>query len=402
MAHMNTILVLRDLAPKEVRSAGKALPNGLRSLSKPTVEVATRKSLNPRTLSIDKTILATAPVMMLKAYRPSASPVTTPPDSNWGLDAIGVRFSPYTGADVRVAIVDSGIDAKHPSFRHIKITPKDFSEDGPGDSSGHGTHCAGIIFGGDHQGRRIGIARDVRDVLDAKVFGRSGSCNSPQLVNAILWAAFDKQAAIVSLSLGFDFTGMVRSLHEDDNLPLDLATSRALDAYRANLRLFDTLVNLIDTQQMFGLHTILVAAAGNESTSAYRVSVSPPAIAKGIISVGAVGLKWPAESARKSLLQVADFSNTGPTLVAPGVDIVSAQSRDHDPDDPFCTMSGTSMATPHVAGVAALWAQKLAAEKSLSTELLIKRITTSASQTKFHKSCDQRDYGAGLIQAPKN
>ena len=114
------------------------------------------------------------------------------------------------------------------------------------------------------------------------------------------------------------------------------------------MRLFDRLAALVEARAARGRGALLVAASGNESRRRddprFTVATGPPAAADGFISVGAVSQD----------LAVAPFSNTGCLLAAPGVGILSAKLGGG-----LVSMSGTSMATPHVAGVMALWTQKL-------------------------------------------
>ena len=157
------------------------------------------------------------------------------------------------------------------------------------------------------------------------------------------------------MSLGMDFPGMVKRL-ADRGFPVDLATSKALEAYRGNIDLFAALAELARARgAMFGNATLLIGAAGNESKRGrhpdHEIAVAPPATARGFVSVGALGRSTDG-------LTVADFSNTRPRISGPGVGIRSARTGGG-----LTAMNGTSMATPHVAGVAALWASKMLASR---------------------------------------
>jgi hypothetical protein len=192
------------------------------------------------------------------------------------------------------------------------------------------------------------------------------------------------------MSLGIDFPGLV-DRWVGQGLAVQAATSRALAAYRDNLHLFGQIAGLFRNTGPSGRAALAIAATGNESqrqaAKPYTIDVSPPAAADGFIAVGALGRtpdgQW----------DVARFSNTGAKVVAPGVDIVSAKAGGG-----VVTKSGTSMATPHVAGVAALWAERmLTPGRPLDIGLLSSRITGNAVEL---LEFDQVDVGAGLVRAP--
>src|SRR5690606_35237640 len=99
-------------------------------------------------------------------------------------------------------------------------------------------------------------------------------------------------AQVISMSVEFDFPGSVKR-RIDQGWPADLATSVALEAYRANLRMFDALLQMIASREPFGTGTVVVAAAGNgsrrQSNPAHEIGVALPAAAEGVVSVAALG-----------------------------------------------------------------------------------------------------------------
>jgi subtilisin family serine protease len=346
-------------------------------------------------LKRDTSILAVAPVMPVRLIRPvreRKNRQAANADAAWGISAVRADVSPFTGEGIVAAVLDTGIDPKHPAFAGVKLTRKNFTSESADDVDGHGTHCAGTIFGRDVQGTQIGVARGISHAVIGKVIGAGGG-SSDKIVAAMQWAA-QSGAHIISMSLGIDFPGAVKELVEQ-GWPVDLATSAALDGYRANVLLFERLASLMRTHALFGQATLIVAAAGNESqrtvNEAYEIGVSPPAVSEGIISVAAL------EQSAGDKFTVAPFSNVGATLAGPGVNIVSARLGGG-----LESLSGTSMATPHVAGVAALWGEALIKDKKpLDPEEWTARVIASATSKKIAAGNEYADVGAGLVQAPQ-
>ncbi|WP_246002475.1 S8 family peptidase [Allorhizocola rhizosphaerae] len=235
----------------------------------------------------------------------------------------------YTGRGVTVAVVDTGADFGHPDLAGQVVERADFTvKDGDAvDRHGHGTHVAATIAGtgAASAGRRKGVAPDAKLAV-AKVLGDDGSGTDSQVIAGMEWAA--ARAKVVNVSLG----GWEES---DGTDPL----SQAVDALTAKHG------------------TLFVVAAGNSGDD----WITGPAAAKEALTVGAVDRDD----------RLAEFSSRGPVmntraakpeLVAPGVDIIAARAQGTAMgtviDGHYTSASGTSMATPHAAGGAAILAQR--------------------------------------------
>ncbi len=373
----------------------RELDTGVLSLAKalPAISTDTLPEHVVAELKSDPQVHLVVPTMPTRLISPVESKLAGPTAliANWGINAVRADKSRYDGHGATVAVLDTGIDRDHPAFAGMTLVEKDFSDHGNGDRHGHGTHCAGTIFGRDEARQRMGVARGVERALIAKVLGDDGAGQSEMIFHALNWA-MEERADIISMSLGFDFPGMVSRL-TGEGWPLDLATSTALEAYGGNLRMFDAIMAVLKAQAAFGVAPLVIAAAGNESRRAikreYRIATSLPAAADDVISVAAIGRSG-------SKYAVADFSNIQAQLAAPGVDITSAW-----PGGGLRTISGTSMACPHVAGVAALWWQFLQqAGIKPTARNVAARLISNARRNVFVANTDEADVGQGLVTAP--
>lgn len=395
---VNDYVILKNIAAAPLGEPGfntRGFSTGAEAIAaEPKVEAATLTRAEVVDAARDPTVRAIAPVMPIKLIEPlAASDVAADAlaaANTWGVEAVQAHTSPFDGAGVTVAVLDTGIDRSHPAFAGVDIVEQDFSGDGNGDQQGHGTHCAGTIFGRDVAGKRIGVARGVTRALIGKVLGNNGGGGSAMLFDGIQWAS-RQGANVISMSLGFDFPGFVaRAVQGGMNAAA--ATSAALEAYRANLRMFDTLMELIANSTPFNKGCVVVAATGNESQRPqFEIAISMPAAADGIIGVGAV--------ARGASFAIAPFSNTFPQVVGPGVDVLSARANS---GGQLVSFSGTSMATPHAAGVAALWWQARSSVANNATATAVKAAMVSSARPKvFPAGQDPACTGFGMVTAPQ-
>ena len=384
-------VILRRLEGKRLKMRGKGVtPSMPITPSSPVaVEFENLTVRGATEVAHRKGVEAVAPVIPMKLIAPMAVDPAAK-GSTWGVNAVGADTSPFSGDGVIIAVLDTGIDTTHAAFAGVKLIRKNFTSESDEDLHGHGTHCAGTIFGRPVDGTRIGIAPGVTTAVIGKVLGEGGG-GSDVLLAAIEWA-LQNGAQVISMSLGIDFPGFVAAL-EQRGVPTELATSMALEGYRANILLFERLASLVQARSAFMEPCVLVAAAGNESrrdeNPDFQIAVSPPAAAEGIVSVAALGSDLQG-------LTIASFSNVGARLSAPGVSVLSAKRGGG-----LITMSGTSMATPHVAGVAALWAQKLRSLGQFTGRLFMDRLVGSATMTGLKPGFDPADVGAGIVRAPQ-
>lgn len=378
----------------------EAIPGETAGLS---FEVNTLTSSERARIEKHTDTLAVAPSVPVSLINPANRPLSgelpalpSPPPGEstaWGIRAVKADTSPFTGQGVIVAVLDSGIDRQHPAFAGLEIEARDFTgNDNPHDVNGHGTHCAGTIFGRDIDGYRIGIARGIRKALIGKVLDNDGHGDTEDLIEAILWAS-QEGASVISMSLGIDFPGLIGRWTRF-GFPPELAASRALVAYRENIRLFDKLSQFITQFSPRGITPVLIAASGNESrrnlNRHFVIAASPPAAAEGFVSVGAL-----RESPNG--FEIADFSNTSPIVVAPGVGIISARTGGG-----LTTLDGTSMAAPHVAGVAALWAEKIQRVRTRGMVTSIRQtLINAANLNQIAIGTNEEDFGFGLVTAPQ-
>jgi subtilisin family serine protease len=283
--------------------------------------------------------------------------------TTWGLQVTGVADldTSISGIGIKVAVLDTGLDLTHPDFQNRKIVSKSFVEDDVQDVDGHGTHCAGTACGSlnPSESPRYGVAYDA-ELYVGKVFpnDKNSSATDADIVQAMEWA-IASGCQIISMSLGY-------GVEPGDTY------SRVYEAVG---------------RRALNRGTLIIAAAGNGSKRSQGdiAPVGGPANCPSIMAVAAVAPD----------LQIAEFScgAINPeggeiNIAAPGVDVYSSipmpQKYERKP--------GTSMAAPHVAGIAALTAQVT----GLRGQELWDVIIENAQDIKL----PVQDVGAGLVQAP--
>ncbi|MGX1488153.1 subtilisin family serine protease [Streptomyces tendae] len=302
------------------------------------------KTLNPGGGKPDTARTAVTPRILLDARVEAALDRSTAQ-----INAPAAWKAGYEGQGVKVAVLDTGADARHPDLAGRIAVAKDFSGSGnTGDHFGHGTHVASIVggTGAASGGTRKGVAPKA-ELLIGKVLDDDGYGSESGVIDGMEWAV-DADAKVVNMSLGADG-------HADGTDPM----SQALNTLTASTG------------------TLFVVAAGN--TGPGQTTIGTPGAADAALTVGAVD--------RDDSL--ASFSSRGPRygdgavkpdVTAPGVGIVAARASGTTLGDPvdshYVSLSGTSMATPHVAGAAALLLQQ---HPNWSAQELKDALTSTAS-----------------------
>jgi hypothetical protein len=264
--------------------------------------------------------------------------------ATWGLCACLVPPSSRHGLGIKVAVLDTGMDLGHPDFAGRSVVSQSFVGQPVQDLHSHGTHCIGTACGPKAPvgtTPRYGIAYRA-PIFVGKVLSNSGSGSTGSILAGINWAIANR-CAVISMSLGAQ-------------TPVQAAYTAAGAAALSN-----------------GL--LIVAAAGNANQPTGAPANSPT-----IMAVASLD----------NNLRRSSFSNFGKIeIAAPGRDVFSSVPR----PTRYGTKTGTSMATPHVAGCAALWAQSAASLRGMA---LWRKLQATARPL----SEPQSRVGKGLVQAP--
>ena len=264
--------------------------------------------------------------------------------ATWGLIRCKVPPSVRSGVGIRVAVLDTGMDLGHPDFVGRSFVTASFVGQPVQDLHSHGTHCIGTSCGPKSPPGatpRYGIAYRA-PIFVGKVLSNSGSGSTAGVLAGINWAIANK-CVVISMSLG-------------SQSPVQAAYTAAGASALAK-------------------GCLIVAAAGNAASNTGAPANSPT-----IFSVASLDPN----------LTPSAFSNFGKIeIAAPGRDVFSSVPR----PTRYGIKSGTSMATPHVAGCAALWAET---SPTLRGILLWRKLQATARHLNFPVA----RVGAGLVQAP--
>lgn len=280
------------------------------------------------------------------------------PQFTWGLQATRAHLSAATGAGIRIAVLDTGFDLAHPDFAGRQVISATFVGQPVQDLHGHGTHCIGTALG-DRQraggARRYGCARQ-GVILAGKVLSNAGSGSDGGILSGINWA-ISNGARVISMSLGSPV--VVGTPHKT---AYENAGRAALNA-----------------------GSIIIAAAGNSGTHPQQFPVGSPANAPSIMAVAALD-----QSLRRATFSCRAANPNGGevNIAAPGVGVFSSYKM----PTRYAVLNGTSMATPHVAGIAAMWSQRTGERGTALWQRLL-ATSRNISQPASH-------IGRGLVQAP--
>ena len=279
----------------------------------------------------------------------------------WALTALKAESVQKSakGSGVTVAVIDTGVKASHTDLATV-LSGTDFvaPDSNANDENGHGTHVAGIIAATYNNKKGIAGMAPKAKILPVRVLDKNGNGTSANVAKGVLYAV-SKGAKVINLSLG------------------TTANSPALQAAVA---------------EAISKNVLVVAAAGNRGCTATGSPTEYPAAMPGVVGVGAVD---------KSLKK-ASFSSCGSwvDVSAPGASVISTTIRSSiglgcSASTDYCTLNGTSFATPHVAAAAALAIEK----RGWSQATIASKLETSS--TDLSTVGKDTNTGAGFLNPTK-
>ncbi|MFE9882226.1 S8 family serine peptidase [Streptomyces sp. NPDC005784] len=325
-AHTDTLpLIATYQNSVNVASSAPAAPRGAeRGLSLPTVDGVALKAGKDTAATFwqDITNTRSRSASTLKKLWLDGKVEATLDRSTAQVHAPEAWAAGYDGKGTKVAVLDTGVDAEHPDLVGRVAASENFTNSKTTDDQvGHGTHTASTVGGSGaaSDGRKKGVAPGT-SLLIGKVLNDQGYGQDSWIIAGMQWAV-DQQADVVSMSLGSPAIG-------------DCADPVAQAAQQLSQN----------------THTLFVIAAGNAGSG--TETVSSPGCVPGVLTVGAVD-RDDTTAQFSSRGPVAVTHTLKPEIAAPGVDISAANAGGRGVYA-YRTMSGTSMATPHVAGAAAV------------------------------------------------
>lgn len=340
----------------DVRNEARIIGNGIAVVPQSVAPAAAIANM----LDAEADVAEARPEFYLYAIdSPPAVADTT--ERTWGVDAVGALASAASGLGIKIAVLDTGFATAHPDFVGRTIVTQSFVEGQTvEDGNGHGTHCIGTAAGplGGGNVPRYGIAYEA-DIYAVKVLSNEGFGAESDIIDGIFWAV-SEACEVISMSLG-------RAVQpgERPSVAYERAGRAALDK-----------------------GCLIIAAAGNNSARdfGFIAPVGAPANSASIMAVAAIDPQF----------GIARFSCGGINagggeidIAGPGVGVFSSWPLPRT----YHTIGGTSMACPHVAGIAALYA---------SSDPTLRGVALWDALVRTVRPLDlpPRDVGAGLVQAP--
>ncbi|OLF05327.1 hypothetical protein BLA60_36465 [Actinophytocola xinjiangensis] len=378
-AHSDAIPLIVEYAPSRARAATAAVPPG--ATAEHTLESINARSLREAKDSAREfwtavsgsgadrdaaTGMATAAAASVEKIWLNRKARVSLTESVPQVGAPDAWAAGYDGTGTTVAVLDTGIDDTHPDLDGGKVVAaQNFTADPDAvDRHGHGTHVASIVAGSGegNPANRRGVAPGAK-LISAKVLDAGGSGDFAGIIEGLEWAAA-QGADVANMSLG-------TNAPSDGNDPL----VQAVDAISASSDM------------------LVVVAAGNLGSGAS--TIASPGWADSALTVGAVSKQDALASFSSRGPRLGDYA-IKPDMTGPGVDIVAARANGSSlgeiVDGNYQKLSGTSMAAPHVAGAAAILAQRFPGRGNAELkDTLVSSSTAVDGQTVYQQGSGRLD-----------